>query len=329
MGDSMKETLKEFRKQMKQIDDTKKEEGDKQESGVVQWLPTGKKYIPCGMTVSKLPAGIYSLRYDRSVNQYLLQEDDLHLDDLLILPDMVTEKVLKDIRSFWSLQESYEKLNCVYKRGILLYGEPGCGKTSIIMLLAKELIDNDGIVINILNMDNVDELKETLNTLRKIEPDRRLIVIIEDIDNFMGDRDGTLTELLNLLDGGLQLPNIVILATTNFPERLQKRISHRPSRFDRRYEVGLPSATARKYYIQKKLSDEDFKKISLGELIKRTAGFTIDHLKELLLSVFVLGYDFEEAYKEIKGMMGNELLKNTNTQKGAGFNQSREDDDDE
>lgn len=286
-----------------------------------QWLPgVGRKFIPMARTIPEIPAGMYTIKFDRETGTYCLFLQDLHLDDLIVLPDKVMEGILNDIRCFWKLQESYKNHKYIYKRGILLYGAPGCGKTSVIMLLAKELINDGGIVVNICDFGgNAEGIETTLSTFRRVEPGRRLIVIIEDIDNYMREADGSLTELLNFLDGGLQLPNIVVLATTNYPERLQKRISHRPSRFDRRYEIGLPSDAAREYYIKCKLSEEDFKKASLKTLVEKSRGFTIDHLKELILSVCVLGYGLEEAHEEIRGMLGSGILRNTSDQIKTGF----------
>jgi len=54
--------------------------------------------------------------------------------------------------------------------------------------------------------------------------------------------------VLNLLDGVKQVDNIIYIATTNYPELLEERILNRPSRFDRRFHIGTPSAEVRKFY---------------------------------------------------------------------------------
>ena len=77
--------------------------------------------------------------------------------------------------------------------------------------------------------------------LREIEPDRKIILILEDIDNFINVDKALLTKLLQILDGSNKLDNIITIATTNYQEKLEERIANRPSRFDRRYEIGLPS----------------------------------------------------------------------------------------
>ena len=136
--------------------------------------------------------------------------------------------------------------------------------------------------------------------------------MLEDIDSFVG-KDGSYsgTVLLNFLDGAGSCVGVVTIATTNYPEKLQERITNRPSRFDRRYEVIKPNAETRKFYIENKLQKGDLQGINISDLVDKTEGFTIDHLKEYLLSVFVLGYSHEDAMDEVTEILGTRILKNT------------------
>lgn len=287
--------------------------------GYTQWLIDGTKFIPIGSSTKKLPSGFYHLQYDRTVDKYVPKKKKISIDDLLILPDPILTKILKDIRSFWSREEYYKQYNYVYKRGFLLYGPPGCGKSSVIMLLTKELIKkHSGIVLNIRNSDDVFHFDRVLTDIKEIEPDRKIIAIIEDLDNFVNGNKELLTQLLNILDGAGQVNNLVIIATTNYPENLQERITNRPSRFDRRYEVKKPTDEVRRYYIEQKLTEKDIKGIDIEALVKKTDGFTIDHLKEFLLSVYVLGYSEEDAFNEVKDIT-KKVLKNTSSEESMGF----------
>ena len=87
-----------------------------------------------------------------------------------------------------------------------------------------------------------------------------------------------------------QLENIVYLATTNYPEQLEDRIINRPSRFDRRYEIGLPSYEVRLEYIKKKVLDDN---IDVEKWAKDTDDLSIAHIKELILSVLVYGVKYD------------------------------------
>ena len=282
-------------------------------SGYTQWLYKGNTMVPIGNSTPVLPAGIYNVKWDSDMQMAVPLSKSVDIDELLILPTPILDRVLIDIRSFWKNKEKYQKYGSVYKRGILLYGLPGCGKSSVIMLLAKELITKyNGVVFTPQNEEQVDFTMKIIPVVKDIEPDKRIIVVLEDIDSFVG-KDGSYSEtvLLNFLDGAGSCDGVVTIATTNYPEKLQERITNRPSRFDRRYEVIKPNAETRKFYIENKLQKEDLQRINIPDLVDKTEGFTIDHLKEYLLSVFVLGYSHEDAMDEVTEILGTRILKNT------------------
>jgi SpoVK/Ycf46/Vps4 family AAA+-type ATPase len=220
--------------------------------------------------------------------------------------------ILRDIQNFWDRKDKYKQYNFVHKRGILMYGEPGCGKSGIIQLIAKQLIENDGIIINIKDQDDVDYFMDFISTFRKIEPNRPLIVLLEDIDSIAGENSHSTSRLLNILDGVKQIEDVVYIATTNYPEKLQDRITNRPSRFDRRYKVELPNDEIREAYIRHKLTDEDIENVDIKEWVKRTEGMSLSHLKEVVISTIVMGREFEEVMENLEG------LKKTPSIKGSG-----------
>lgn len=294
-------------------------------SGSVQWLYKGNMLVPVGETTKCIPPGVYNVEWDGETQQPVPISKRVDVDELFVLPTPILNRVLTDVRSFWANRDKYLKYKSVYKRGILLYGIPGCGKSSVIMLLAKELITkHEGVVFVPQNEDQVINLMKVLPKVKEIEPDKRIIVVFEDIDSFVG-KDGSYSEtlLINFLDGVGSCDGIVTIATTNHPEKLQERITNRPSRFDRRYEVGKPNAEARRFYIENKLSDDDIAAIDIDEMVEKTEGFTIDHLKEYLLSVFVLGYSKEEAFEEVLDILGTRILKNTKKDDVVGFKKEK------
>jgi SpoVK/Ycf46/Vps4 family AAA+-type ATPase len=190
-----------------------------------------------------------------------------------------------------------------------MYGEPGCGKSGIIQLLSKLIMDKDGIVINVKDEDDVESFTKFIPTFRKIEPVRPLVVILEDIDSIAGENRHQTSRLLNILDGVKQIENVVYIATTNYPEKLQERITNRPSRFDRRYRVELPNEEIREAYIKHKLSEDDLAKINIREWIAKTEGMSLSHLKEVVVSTIVMGRSFEETMENLEGMKKTPSVK--------------------
>ncbi len=260
-----------------------------------QWQvgPFGS-FRPATKTVTGLPAGAYTIEADRS--GLFLSAHRLMSDDIVLLPDSANVPVLKSIRTFWQAREKYTKRGLLFKRGILMYGPPGSGKTVSITMLTRELIDNDGIVVY---CTNPRYLKEMLGSIRRIEPSRPLIVVLEDIDEIL--REFGEHDLLSILDGEHQTDNCVCLATTNYLDRLAPRIVNRPSRFDERVFVDMPSSVTRCAYLEKSAGTE-LSPATLEKWVKDTGGFSIAHLRELIASVLCLDQPYDEVLKRLKAM---------------------------
>ena len=143
---------------------------------------------------------------------------------------------------------------------------------------------------------------EFIQTFRKIEPNRPLVVLLEDIDSLAVDDRYSTSKLLNILDGVKQIDGVVYIATTNYPEKLQERLTNRPSRFDRRYKIELPNEDIRRAYITNKLTDDDLSKIDIEDWIKMTEGMSLSHLKEVIISVIVMGKSFEETIDSLDNL---------------------------
>lgn len=287
-----------------------------------QWAINGSDFYAIGKTTKELPAGYYSYYYDHQKGMVIFKKIKIITDDILYLPDSTLEHILEDFQKFWKNRKLYEKYEFIYKRAYLMYGPAGCGKTSLISLLAKELIKKNGIILNINDLGQIDVYDRAIKDIREIEKNKPIIVIIEDIDGFT--ESNVVSRLLNILDGAYQTDNVIIIATTNYPEKLEERFSSRPSRFDVRVLIDIPSADVRKFYIESKLKAEDLKNIDLNEWIKLTEGFTLDHLKELILLTFVLENDFNESLSRIREMLKNikikpVSIKNSSISSGIGF----------
>jgi hypothetical protein len=271
-----------------------------------KWTQDGDNFIPTGniVTVKTVPCGLYKLSYNDSWGYYMAKEN-YYNDEVLNLPLVQLTEILKDISSFWGSIKQFEKYGYTHKRGILMYGKPGCGKSFAIQLIIKNLIEiQKGIVIKIEDPQDLANFKSFFNQrLRIIEPHRKVVVIIEDIDGLAGASQSTETSLLNLLDGINQSNNIIYLATTNYPEKLKERITNRPSRFDRRYDFSYPDADVREFYFKNKLDKKDIKKYGgMKKWVDSSENLTLAHMRELIISTVILGNDFDIVLKELFDM---------------------------
>lgn len=272
---------------------TKPTKSDKENH--TQWALGGNgRYMPVGTTAPKLPAGIYETF--AIPGMWGLEELKVSSDGIYQLPDMATQKVLAEVRKFWDSEAKYKKHKLLHKRGIILHGEPGSGKTVCVKMLMNELVKQGGVVIIATNIQLVTMC---LKSVRRIEPDRKLIVVFEDIDEIISYNGEA--GVLSLLDGENNIANVLNLATTNFPDKLGARIINRPSRFDNKVYVGMPSAESRKFYLEQATAGT----IEDGVLIqwvRDTDGMSVAHLRELVASVYCLEQPYTEVLERLKKM---------------------------
>lgn len=159
------------------------------------------------------------------------------------------ERVVKLIRDFEAKREENHRLGLPHHLGIMLHGEPGCGKSSLIHAVATELQRS----IFYLNLGSVTEDSDLTSLLSGNRDWSKIILAVEDIDaagvkvNRDKDEGGsddsddkspvTLSALLNVFDGILCPDDLVVIATTNHYDKLDPALK-REGRFDHTVELG-------------------------------------------------------------------------------------------
>lgn len=273
--------------------------------GYTEWIVgDNNRFIPTEPieTTKKLTPGKYKIVWDNDFNRWAYMKEEINSDELLNLPSETFTQILTDIDFFWNNKHLFDKYKYVHKRGILLYGTPGCGKSSICSLLTNQVIAKGGIVLNVNNSNVLSAYSETITSIfRFIEPDTKILTIFEDLDGLVRDSEVE-TLLLNILDGNNQLNNVLNIGCTNYPENLKERILNRPSRFDRRYKIGLPDSAIREFYLRNKINPVDLTEELLKEFVLKTEGLTLAHLGEFIKSVFIFGMGVNETIDLLKGM---------------------------
>ena len=168
--------------------------------------------------------------------------------DSVVLEEGLSEKILHDVHEFLDARTWYLDRGIPYRRGYLLHGPPGTGKTSFVQALAG-ILDFNIAMLSLSQRGLTDDL---LNHLLLNIP-ARTIVLLEDADAAFSNRkqrdsDGysganvTYSGLLNALDGVASAEERIIFMTTNHIDRLDDALI-RPGRVD--MTVHLGNATER------------------------------------------------------------------------------------
>lgn len=262
-----------------------------------RWVEIGHNvYQKSPESINSLPAGIYQLKVDDG--RLLFERQFPQTDELLSLEGSQEHQVFEEIQKFWESGDNYHEWGFLHRRGIILYGPQGCGKTGIVTRLGYQLVeDHEGIIL-IGNNASPDLITNGIKAIRAVEKDRPIIVQIEDIDAYIQRTDEA--DVLSMLDGQDSCDNILFIATTNYMGRLDPRITQRPRRFDVRVEILPPSKETRKDYFIKKLSvpPEDAE-----ALAKKTDRFTFAGLSDLVLRTRVLMQDEDESISKVREVM--------------------------
>lgn len=208
---------------------------------------------------------------DTDVIQKKLPDENLVFDK----KSTITE-VMKDIKGFFKKEtyDLYRDLDLPYKRGIILYGDPGNGKSAMIRQLIRSVHDVSKIIIN----PGIRNVTYILSSLMKALDGKKAIIIIEDIDSLINDRNRS--EFLNILDGVDIKSGVLFIGTTNYPERLDPAIMNRAGRFDRTYKIDNPTKDTRKAYFKSRKLEKIFNKYKLDKKNKGTINDVVDLLTE-------------------------------------------------
>ncbi|HEY3330114.1 MAG TPA: ATP-binding protein [Capsulimonadaceae bacterium] len=203
----------------------------------------------------------------------------------LVLPAALKDELKRDFANFFETKEIYERYKLPWKRGILLVGTPGNGKTHTVKALLNWL-DKPCLYVKSFKSGHIDDhynISSVFALARRAAP---CVLVLEDLDSLINDQNRSF--FLNELDGFEKNTGILVVATTNHPDRLDAAIVNRPSRFDRKYHFELPATTERAAYLAKWSTglelDMRLDDSGIQEIAAETHGFSFAYLKELCLA---------------------------------------------
>lgn len=203
-------------------------------------------------------------------------------DEELILPSPALAAVRRQVVGLARHREQLLSAGQHLKRGLLLYGPPGVGKTHTVRYLLGQL---EGVTVVQLTGTALHLIAQACSVARSLEPS---VVVVEDVDLIAEDRGAhpghhpLLFQLLNEMDGLAEDADVVFVLTTNRADLLEPALAARPGRVDQAVELQLPDADGRRALVHLYARGADIDLSRLDDVLARTEGVTASFLKELV-----------------------------------------------
>ncbi len=201
---------------------------------------------------------------------------------------------LNDIVDFLKNPEKYASYGARMPKGIILYGDPGTGKT----LLAKAIAGEANVPFYAVSGSDFVQMyvgvgaSRIRNLFKKAKSHGKAVIFIDEIDSIgkqrssnkagnSDEKDQTLNALLTEMSGFKESEGIVVIAATNRLDMLDEALL-RPGRFDRHIEVSLPDINAREKILNLHLKNKPVSDMNIRDIAHNTAYFSGAKLENLV-----------------------------------------------
>ena len=180
------------------------------------------------------------------------------------------------------------------KRGVLLYGAPGTGKTHTVRYLLSRLPQ---VTVIAISGRALGRITEACSVARTLQP---AVIVVEDVDLIAEERTARpgehplLFQLLNEMEGLNSAADVTFLLTTNRADLLEPALAARPGRVDLAAELPLPDTDARRALLRLYQGNLVLDGVDLGPVIDRTEGVTAPFLRELLRRAALLAAEADD-----------------------------------
>lgn len=231
--------------------------------------------------------------------------------DSVIVPTAVWDEIDLNVAAVTVRRELMQRLGLGVRRGILLAGPPGVGKTVISQVIARELLGEFTVII-VDARAGQHALAEVFKEARNFGP---TLIILEDVDLIAEHREmhmgpqPLLFTLLDAMDGLTSEADVAFILTTNRADLLEPALAQRPGRIDLAVQIPLPDAAARRRLLQVYAGGLPLSSAALDAVAQRSEGVTASFFKELARRTVLLAAEAGEPVDDSRVAAAlNEML---------------------
>jgi SpoVK/Ycf46/Vps4 family AAA+-type ATPase len=234
----------------------------------------------------------------------------------VVLPDGLLETIEQHIIGIADWSQELLSAGQHLKRGLLLHGPPGTGKTHTVRYLTGRLADSTVILLTGRSIRFIDQAAALA---RRLQPS---MVVLEDVDLVATDRDYTpdgnplLFSLLDAMDGVGADADVTFVLTTNRADILETALADRPGRVDLAVEIPRPDADCRERLLRVYVRDLSLA-ADLDPVVAGTEGVTASFVKEMIRRTVLVSLRAGERPPVLRDAHFAEVLAEMNSERHA------------
>lgn len=237
-------------------------------------------------TSDQLDPGFYSLSWDpypREISKLYIMED-MELHNLHSFP---AKKNLDELfTSFFrpDIKDQINELGFHHKVGVLMYGEEGTGKSTILKGYCKKAINENKAIVFFIDMEMGGYLSKMWNFIlqvRKIQGNP-IIIVLEEMDRLLELKQEATLKIM--LDGNTSIDNCIFFGTTNYIDEIPSTLKNRPSRFKYCLQIeGIQEMQEIQQLVSKMLS-KSYSEKDISKISQEVKGYTLDKIKQYCIN---------------------------------------------